>query len=989
MVNPSKPAAECPDDDVLLQFGHGELTAAAEQDLQAHLDVCSVCRTAVAELAQVLFDPAGEAQESLTDAHTEPVERYTLLTPIGAGGMGIVYLAYDAKLERKIALKVLNTRTSGGLAHDERLLGEAKAMARLAHPHVTAVHDVGSWKGQLFIAMELVQGRTVRQWLLERPRGWRQVLNVFIDAGRGLIAAHEAGLVHRDFKPENVMVGWDDRVRVMDFGLAAAEQGKAPESVGAFFTGAAGTPRYMAPEQLAGGKADARSDQFSFCVALYEALHGTRPFSGETLPALSAAIAESEAKPPRNLKGVPAWLHRAVLKGLAPTPDRRHGSVAELVGLLAHNPTRIWRRRAVVAAGTLTVVAGAVGYFSAQARRGAVCRGAADHLVGLWGAPEREALAKAYAATGIAGAGEAAQRVRAAMDAYAARWVDARTQACEATHVRHEQSAALLDARMRCLDRLRQNLGALAALLQRPDARTVARAQEPVDRLERADACSNLSSLVARVSPPPDAQRAEVSRVQTELAEGKALRDTGHYMRATEALEKAVRSAKAVGYRPLEADALLALGQLAVERKDFQRAEPSLFDAYRASTSAGADELSARAATLLMRVTGRWNRRFEDSARWAQLASSALEHAGGNAVLSAQLDLAQGYDAMAQGKMPEALELDLRAVQRLEEALGPEAPELAEALTELCFVQYLNRKIEAGMPSCKRALAIYEKRYGAGHPLIARPLTSLGATVKAEGKYAEALPYFERAVAVAEVGLGADNADLAIYESNLADTLRALGRNHEAEKRLLRAAEIHERLQGPKHPDLAYDFFNLANVYSAEEKWTEALEAARKAEAILSEGGPASLRVEVLQLLGDVAWEQGRRAEALEQFDRAIAFAEATYGRDHFTVANVLVRLGSAYLDLKQPRKAEPPLRRAHEIRKKTTGLDPIAWAETRFLLARALVESGRPLDEARRLFHDALRDVPATGPGAPELTAEMRSWATKHPALSADMHPR
>ncbi|HEY0097284.1 MAG TPA: serine/threonine-protein kinase, partial [Archangium sp.] len=246
--------------------------------------------------------PRTQAPEAPALGRGTPLDRYVVLDPLGEGGMGMVYAAYDSVLDRKVALKLLPPgdadagpeATSG--SGRARLLREAQAMARLSHPNVVAVYDVHQHEAQVFMAMELVDGQTLLQWEREQPRGWRELLTAFLAAGRGLAAAHAAGLVHRDFKPTNVLVGKDGRVRVTDFGLARPHN--APAELGADTpapdTGPVkghsllelnltqrgavrGTPAYMAPEQFRGATADVRSDQFSFAVSLWEALHGERP----------------------------------------------------------------------------------------------------------------------------------------------------------------------------------------------------------------------------------------------------------------------------------------------------------------------------------------------------------------------------------------------------------------------------------------------------------------------------------------------------------------------------------------------------------------------------------------------------------------------------------------------------------------------------------------------------------------------------------------
>lgn len=277
--------------------------------------------------------------------------RYVLLEELGAGGMGVVYAAHDPELHRKVAIKLLRSARN-----DARLLREARALAQLSHPNIVAVYDVGQVEGRVFLAMELVEGTTLRGWLKERRRVWREALEVFVPAGRGLAAAHAGGLVHRDFKPENVMLGHDGRVRVLDFGIvsSAGAEGarRADDEVTALAradldhelsqgtvrlteTGALiGTPFYMAPEQLRAEEIDERADQFSFCVALWEAVHGQRPFGGETLRDLVRAIEGGKPTEPTQPRLVPAWLRRILGRGLEIDRAARHASMAALLAAI-------------------------------------------------------------------------------------------------------------------------------------------------------------------------------------------------------------------------------------------------------------------------------------------------------------------------------------------------------------------------------------------------------------------------------------------------------------------------------------------------------------------------------------------------------------------------------------------------------------------------------------------------------------------------------
>jgi tetratricopeptide (TPR) repeat protein len=328
------------------------------------------------------------------------VGRFHVLRELGRGAMGVVLAAYDEELDRKVAIKLLHAGRGDDASHGRALLlREAQALARVAHPHVVAVHEVGVVEGAVFVAMEYVAGVDLQGWLAAAPRPWREVVAVLRQAGEGLAAAHREGLIHRDFKPSNVLVGDDGRARVADFGLAARRGGPGTAAVipaGAAMTATltgdgalVGTPLYMAPELLRGAPATALSDQYAFCVTLYEALYGERPFAGDTLAQLIRDH-DAHALPAAPLRAeVPAWLHAAVCRGLARAPEARHPDLAALVDLLARDPEaeRRQRRRraaqiAAAIAGTALLVTALV-FGVAAARRWAADRQAEARFVAL------------------------------------------------------------------------------------------------------------------------------------------------------------------------------------------------------------------------------------------------------------------------------------------------------------------------------------------------------------------------------------------------------------------------------------------------------------------------------------------------------------------------------------------------------------------------------------------------------------------------------
>ncbi len=380
---------ECLDANRLQAWQGGQLTGQERDDAKEHIDGCAECRQRVALLvtiestaAALGSSPALESTLPWTGRHSDGLDpgtrigRFEIKRVLGVGGMGVVYAAEDPELNREVALKLLRDAmaSDAGVA-SRRIFREARLAARVSHPNVVSIYEVGQYEDRVFIAMELVSGHSLTSWLVAKPRSLREILEVFVGAGRGLAAAHAAGVVHRDFKPDNVLVGSDGRARVGDFGLARRGDDEA-ESVGdtdmarrkraslsdLSRAGAIlGTPAYMAPEQHDGALTDSRTDQFSFCVALYEAVHGQRPFDGKTWEELAEAVKAGRVRPPPASSRVPASLHRIILRGLSVLPGDRFASMEELLRALGRDRGRPLRRWAYASLVVLVAVATALG----------------------------------------------------------------------------------------------------------------------------------------------------------------------------------------------------------------------------------------------------------------------------------------------------------------------------------------------------------------------------------------------------------------------------------------------------------------------------------------------------------------------------------------------------------------------------------------------------------------------------------------------------
>jgi hypothetical protein len=666
------------------------------------------------------------------------VGRYVVTGPLGRGGMGAVYAAYDPELDRKVAVKLLHAGAGQAAEARARLLREAQALARLAHPGVVAVHDVGALGDRVWLAMEFVAGQTLAAWQRERPRRWQEVLGVFRRAGEGLAAAHAAGLVHRDVKPDNVMVGADGRVRVMDFGLARAGQpepaarprdalaDRRPRPRGAVTrTGALmGTPGYMSPEQWLGEPTDARTDQFSFCVALWEALHGERPFAGATPPELMHAVLEGRRRPPPPGRRVPAWLRRALERGLAVDPARRWPAMRPLLDVLAGGAAR--RRRRLLALVGLVALALAAAGLAARGlvrRRGlAACAAEGDVVHALWDARARADVAAALRGVGVPFAAAAAGRLPPALDAWTAGWADAGAEVCRRHRVDRTWTPATALRARECLLAARDALAGLLSALRAADVAAATHAVSAAATLPSPGACLDARRLAAHPAPPA-AVRADVAALARALARLHARRlvvDAPGELARARALQ--VR-ADALAWPPLQAHARMVAADLA---RDPGAAAALLEDAFFLALAAGDDALAADAAISLTAVVGDRLARGDDGLRWGRWAAAALVRLGrAGSLREAALAGALAATHRRRRDLPAALRLAAAAAALRERLLAPEHPSLAAALAELAALHAADGRPREALDLHARALALRRRGLGDEHPAVAASLHAL------------------------------------------------------------------------------------------------------------------------------------------------------------------------------------------------------------------------------------------------------------------------
>ena len=1013
----------CPDENAFVELLEGRIQPAARRALEHHVDACEICRRTLALVLRREVSPPPD----------ERIGRYFLLEEIGIGGMGRVLRAYDPSLQRELALKV--ERAKDGERGHARLLREAQAMARLSHPNVVPVYDVCSRGEHVYIAMALVQGCTLTEWLARGRHPWRAVLAVFEQAGRGLVAAHRVGLVHRDFKPDNVLVRDDGRVLVTDFGLASAETWESDriedteDDLRLTRTGVlVGTPAYMAPEQHAEGTVDARTDQYAFCIALYEALVGKRPFTAADIDGLARAKTAAHVLRPSNATA-PAWVFRVLARGLRPDPADRWPSMEALLSALERRP----RRWIAAAAATLVASGLAVAVLAPSEN----CTEAAARVDAIWNGTRHASVESVLVTTGPWATLE--------LDRWTSAWRGAYAEACP--RAKRDPDAAV---ELRCLDdRLRQ-LDAVVSSLELGGADVDRYARDLVSALPPVARCREPAWMAEHAA---SAGPHEADVLRTRLARVAALRQTGRYRDALAPGEAILADALALGDEHVLAEAelshgltLSATGQRTAARDLIQRA-------YHDAVSAGADEVAGRAAAWSATWTAKDDADPERAAQWIGYAYAAMER---RPAPNTEPELLTALSAVAEarGEMQLAILYQRAAVHTRAMFSGLASAQLGDDFAHLAQLHAAAGEDDVAIPLLEEAIAIANEHVGPEHPVLGVLHNNLGVQLRRASRFDEALASFDRAAEVRRpvlgtldplVGtiavnrsatlhmLGRTEEGLVIVEEALATlealdqpepyalaevlvvrggALEALGRYDEAERDLERALDLfrmHGRDADPtRYPvlvnlgrvalrrgdperalvllDDAQALMGTLSIRSntgelmlsraealfALRRFDDALETATRADVAF--GGSASGHTRALLWQGRAAIELGAIDEGTASLEASVDVALEAFGPGTALTSAAQVRLAEAYLQQGRAAPAVAALEPAIEYF--GTAEPGSSWhARARFLHARAtwtLAPDRRHTAFAEA--HDAAEALAAADPTAPDVEP-MRAW--------------
>ena len=867
-------------------------------------------------------EPPTDGFEDRTPPMPDRFGRFRVLGRLGSGAMGIVFSAHDPLLDRDVAVKLMQPHRVSPMAL-ARASREAQAMARVSHPNVVQVYGIGHHGDALYVAMEFVDGDTLAFWRESEDHDWTAVLAAYRQAGQGLAALHEHGLVHRDFKPANAMRGHDGRVRVLDLGLVRQTEDAVPPDVPAEVSESAsvsseqtetnavlGTPAYMSPEQFLGEKVSPASDQFSFCIALYEALYGQRPFKGRTTIQLVEAIADQRIESPPSGSAVPNRVFRALSKGLARNPAARHGSMRELLDALEGR-----RRRPLLWAGATVVALVIVGVAvpTERAPEPARCE-AAEAVAAAWNDAAQMSL------VAVDQDGVAARE----LDAYAAELRDDAERACASALPSATTSA--------CQQRLAARFDEVLTLMS-------GELEPGVTRVRLVEQLPAPSTCWGERITPRDADPAAFIRVARLAQKARGLSETPDKELAEATAQKAVEEAHRIGDPQAQIEAMRARAMVRIRSHQFELGLDDVRAAYDLALVIRDDDMAAQTANSMVWVLLQ-QRKLDEAERWARIAQAAVDRTGREDPSTRGYALHRlGLVKMHRGDSKEALDLMSQALQLWQAA--DDAREVGTVLSDLQQVAADLGDMDASLAYARDAVETYVEAFGENDPQLGTAYHNLGNAQQNLGQDEAALDAYQRAYENRVMGYGTEHPQVGISAYAVATALFDVGRQDEVSAWLDKT-----RRSMPKgHPALSAADMLEAQVAQALGDVDRALLLMNRAlvemESLYGADHPnvGQLRVNKAVLLRST----GEFDAALAETGLALDGLQARFGPKHPLVGRTLEAQGNVLLELERWDEAARDLQTALEIQLDVMGEDAEPVARLRAQLAKAKERATTP----------------------------------------------
>lgn len=923
------------------------------------------------------------------------VDRYEIGREVGAGGLGVVFEAWDPKLERSVAVKLVRPR-AGNPRGAERFLREAQALARLNHPNVVSVYSHGTCDdaATVYVVMQFINGQTLAQWS-EEPRSFEEIRDVYLAAGEGLAAAHAQGVVHRDFKPGNVMIDARGNVQVLDFGLAqvagpgtrsAVDSDAWPldldESADERLTQdgvVMGTPRYMAPEQHMGRHVDAASDQFSFCLAMLRTLRrGREVYDAKGHRDLAAAKLRQQVTARASGDLAPEWLEEVLLRGLCGKPQDRWPSMKALLDALRHNPRRVWP----FVAGVGLLCAGAIGL--AMPSDDVDCTRGASRIAAAWAEVDEDEVRAAFSSDlGPKRGAEAFERLRSTFEVDAEAWADVYTRTCT-EHAAGRLESVAFDGRMACL---RSRAGQREALLgQLGEGDGVAARLVQLGPI--AD-CTQDDALADRNPLPQGADlRAKVIDVRAELSKVPVLARDGDFEGARAVLEAQRVAAEEIGFAPLSAEIHKAAGELRSERGDYEPAAESFEEGLSIAVSSGHDLIAVECAAALVHLYALRLNRIDDAKQMLARSRALLESAGDPAHLRWRVGSVEALLLHREQSYEEAKRVLERLIPTLPRETQWQRYQLTTLLNNLGLQYQQLGEYDKAVETLEEALSLRSALFGAGHPKNGALHLNIGNTLTRGTKPEEAEPHFDRAIELMTMGYGEDHVELSRPYISRGVVRKKQGRFEEARADYEHALSLLEGKGSAQQEAMV--LANLGNLDKRTGRLESALQRHQQALAIREEQlGPKSIEVaDSLSDIGSLHRGAKRYALAREHYARSASIKLDVYGPDHPSMLAVHLSAANLALDEEQLTEAKVALEEGQRIierngsRSSTVGLTLQALGRLR-MAEGAEDDAVDALERALSMLTEVRASSQLRGGARFELAKAL--WATGDAARARD----